>query len=153
MSGGLVTLFIGSLLASTVLPGGVEGLLYYLVQAQYHALYLLTVATAGNTIGGIITYGMGALLARGLARTAWHTRVMRGFQLTPRALQRVRKWGVPALLLSWLPLIGDPLCLAAGYIGLRFWVSATMILLGKLFRYAVLLWLYTQPWASVAVGG
>ena len=75
MQAGLVSLFVGSLLASTVVPGGVEVLLYYLYDSgDYSIMSLLLVATAGNTIGGIITFLMGMLLHRGLAGFRWHQR-------------------------------------------------------------------------------
>ena len=106
-------------------------------------------ATAGNTIGGIITFFMGELLDRGMTRVGWYGRVQRFFRLRENALERMRKYGVVALFFSWLPIVGDPLCLAAGYLRLPFWPSALMILIGKFARYSVLLWIYAQPWASV----
>ena len=54
-------------------------------------------------------------------------------------MSRLRTWGSPALLLSWLPLVGDPLCFAAGYLRLPFALSLLFIALGKIARYAVLL--------------
>lgn len=135
----LISLFVGSLLASTILPGGVEVLLYALVESGNHSsLSLLATATVGNTLGGLITYAAGLLLGRGLARVSWG----RHFQLKQPALDRVRRWGAPCLLFSWMPLVGDPLCLAAGYLRLGFWPSAAMIAVGKFARYLVLLWLF-----------
>ena len=145
MDTGLIALFIGSLLASTLLPGGVEVLLYYLYQSGEHRFgSLLGVATLGNTLGGIITYFMGVVVYQGLAGFAWHQRIERWFKLEDAALSRVKRWGVPALFFSWMPIIGDPLCLAAGYLRLPTWYSISMIFIGKLARYAVLLWLFSQ---------
>ncbi len=136
---------MGSLLASTLLPGGVEVLLYYLFQsAEYSLVVLLGVATFGNTLGGIITYFIGVVLQRGLAEFSWHQRIQRAFKLEDSALLRVRKWGVPVLFFSWMPIIGDPLCLAAGYLRLALWPSIGMILISKFVRYAVLLELFAQ---------
>ncbi len=147
---GLTSLFAGSLLASTIVPGGVEVLLYYMsTSGDYHWWPLLITATAGNTIGGIITFFMGDLLDRGMTRVGWYGRVQRFFKLSENALEKIRKYGVGALFFSWLPIIGDPLCLAAGYLRLPFWSSALMILIGKFARYSVLLWIYAQPWATV----
>ena len=141
MSGGLISLFFGSLLASTLMPGGVEGLLYFMVrEADYSFVSLLVTASAGNTLGGVITFGVGMLLHLGIAEAGWQQRLDRWFKLEPKSLERVRKWGAPALLFSWLPVIGDPICLAAGYVRLRFWPSVLMIALGKIGRYVVLLW-------------
>ncbi|MGI9318630.1 MAG: YqaA family protein [bacterium] len=141
MSAGLVSLFFGSLLASTLVPGGVEGLLYYMVQQADHSfMSLLVTASVGNTIGGVITFGVGALLHLGIAEAGWQQRLDRWFKLETKSVERVRTWGTPALLLSWLPVIGDPICLAAGYLRLRFWPSVLMIALGKIGRYIVLIW-------------
>jgi len=140
---GLLSLFIGSLLASSVLPGGVEVLLYALVESgAYSSTALLAVATVGNTLGGLTTYAVGVLLRRGLAHLSWGRQLQRRFQLTPAALARVRRWGTPCLLFSWMPVVGDPLCLAAGYLKLAFWPSAAFIAVGKFLRYLALLWLF-----------
>ncbi len=145
MSSGLIWLFIGSLLASTLVPGGVEVLLYSLYQSgQHDVITLLLVATVGNTLGGIITWWVGVFLYRGLAHTGWHRRIGSVFKLKDTSLDRVRKWGVPALLFSWMPVVGDPLCLAAGYLRLPFWPCAAMILIGKLARYTALLAIFPQ---------
>lgn len=145
MSSGLVTLFFGSLLASTLVPGGVEGLLYYLVRDTDNSfLALLITASAGNTLGGVITFWVGLLLRVGVTEAGWQQRLDRWFKLEPKSLDRVRKWGTPALLLSWLPVVGDPICLAAGYLRLHFWSSVVMIALGKIGRYVVLIWALQQ---------
>ncbi len=150
MIASMVSLFIGSLLASTLLPGGVEVLLYYLQQSGAHNIIaLLSVATLGNTLGGIITYIMGRLIRTGLSATRRQQRIEKWFRLNTHSLKRVNKWGVAALFFSWMPIIGDPLCLAAGYLRLNLWSSIAMIFIGKLARYSVLLWLYTQPWSQV----
>jgi len=140
MDYGLLSLFFGSFLASTVVPGGVEGLLYLMVQQGYQFSPLFMIATVGNTLGGVVTWWMGTLLRKGLK----NTRVARWFTLTPRAIARVSKFGPAALLLSWMPIIGDPICVAAGYLSLRFWPCFIAILIGKAARYLVLLyWLFT----------
>ena len=149
MTTGLISLFIGSLLASTLVPGGVEVLLYYLVQSGDYTLFsLLVIATAGNTLGGIITFAMGVLIHRGLSGSIWESRIQRWFRLEEKSLARVQRWGIYALFFSWMPVIGDPLCLAGGYLRLATWPSIAMIFLGKFVRYAVLLWIYVQPWAQ-----
>ncbi len=147
---GLASLFLGSLLASTLLPGGVEILLYYLLHGGGQPWpALLAVATIGNSLGGGITYLMGRMLYGGIAMTRWHGRIERAFRLDEHSMNRVKRWGVPALFFSWLPVVGDPLCLAGGYLRLPVWRSMLMICAGKFARYCVLLWLYSQPWAAV----
>lgn len=142
---GLVSLFLGSLLVSTLVPGGVEGLLLVMVQQQsHHWLSLFLVATVGNTLGGAVTFLAGMLLARTVHTGAPESRIGRWFRLDATALDRVRRFGSPVLLLSWMPVIGDPLCLAGGFIGLRLRTSLLMIALGKAARYLVLLWILHQ---------
>jgi membrane protein YqaA with SNARE-associated domain len=58
-----------------------------------------------------------------------------------KALQRISYFGSPVLLLSWLPVVGDPLCLAAGWAGVKLRVAILFIGLGKGLRYAALVWL------------
>ena len=143
---GLLSLFIGSVLASSVLPGGVEVLLYAMVDGGYRSLVLLVVATVGNTIGGVTTFAVGVLLHHGVdkvsPKSAMLRRIIARFRLSENALTRVQRFGAPCLLLSWLPIIGDPLCLAAGYLRLAFWRCALAICAGKFLRYLVLLYLF-----------
>lgn len=97
-------------------------------------LALWGIATLGNTAGGLINWLLGAWI------------VERWPKLTPRKTRQqqavvwLRRWGYPALLLSWLPLVGDPLCLAAGWLRINFLRSFVFIFVGKGLRYAVLLW-------------
>ncbi|MCG8489604.1 MAG: VTT domain-containing protein [Chromatiales bacterium] len=100
---------------------------------QLHLLWLT--ATLGNTLGGLSSWLIGWWLAkrfpgRGLKKESQH-----------RALERIRRYGSPALLLSWLPVVGDPLCLAAGWSGVRLKLAAIYIGTGKGLRYALLIWL------------
>ena len=140
-----MSLFIGSLLASTLVPGGVEGLLLVMVKEQLYGMpSLFLVATICNTLVGIITFLIGMLLAGGLRYGRPHPRLERWFSVENKALGRIRRYGSPALLFSWMPVVGDPLCLAAGFLGLRFWPSALMIAAGKAARYLVLLWILQQ---------
>ncbi|OQX32148.1 MAG: hypothetical protein B0D96_07365 [Candidatus Sedimenticola endophacoides] len=127
-------LFTSSLLASTLLPGGSEAVLAY-TAAQQSAppLLLWLAATLGNTLGGLTSWGIGWWLlrrfpGRGLQRPGHR-----------RALERIRRHGSPLLLLSWLPVVGDPLCLAAGWSGIRLLPALLFIALGKGVRYALLL--------------
>ena len=128
----LWSLFASGFIASTLLPGGSELLLLYLLDGAAHPAWLLvTVATLGNTLGGLVTWGMGWWVAR-----RWPLR-----HLGPRQRQAQRwmaGYGYPALLLSWLPLIGDPLCFVSGWLRMRWLPAALLILAGKAARYGVL---------------
>lgn len=132
---GLGGLALSAFLSSTLLPGSSELVLLLLArQGSWHPQALLWTAALANTLGAMTTYGVGWLAAVGVRGTA---------RIDPdvRALERLRRWGYPALLLSWVPLIGDALCLAAGWLRLRWLPVALLLWAGKFARYGVLLWL------------
>ena len=132
LSGGPLGLFIGSLLAATLLPGGSEALLVWeLQQSPEETTLLWAVATLGNTLGGLSSWLIGWWLARRFPGRGLRDERQR------KALQRVARYGSPALLLSWLPIIGDPLCLAAGWSGVRLLPATLFMLVGKAIRYGV----------------
>lgn len=133
---GLWGLFVSAFISSTLLPGGSEALLLALaVSASHDKLSLLLVATAGNTLGGMTSWLIGWWLAR-----RYPPENISGHKYE-QAVLRVRRWGSPALLFSWLPVIGDPLCVAAGWLRIHPLWALVLITLGKGGRYAVLLWL------------
>lgn len=131
-------LFLSSFISSTVFPGGSEVVLVLLANnPQYDPWLLLGIASLGNTLGGLSTWLLGYLLARHLPIEQ---------QLSParqRAVTRLRTWGSPALLLSWLPVVGDTLCFAAGYLRMPFFASLLFLALGKTARYAILIMAFT----------
>jgi len=127
-------LFLSAFVSSTLFPGGSEVALGVLAAQREHAPWLLlTIATTGNTLGAVTTWLLGYLLARRLSPDARLSDRQR------RAVEHARKWGSPILLLSWLPVVGDPLCFAAGYLRLSFLASLLFIALGKAARYAAIL--------------
>ncbi len=133
LSGGPLGLFVGSFLASTLLPGGSEAMLLWELQQTPESVILLWgVATLGNTLGGLSSWLIGWWLARRFPNKGLQEERQR------KALERVARYGSPVLLLSWLPVIGDPLCLAAGWSGVRPLPATFYIGLGKALRYAVL---------------
>ncbi len=133
---GLLGLFISSFISSTLLPGGSEAVLAALrINDAHDPLSLLAVATAGNTLGGLSSWLIGFLIAR-----RWPTQKL----LKPeqrRASNWLEKHGSPILLLSWLPIVGDPLCLVAGWLKINFWAALFFIAIGKAARYGVILML------------
>lgn len=127
-------LFLSAFISSTLFPGGSEVVLGALATQRAHDPWLLlAIATLGNTLGALTTWLLGWLLAR---RVPLETHLSGRQQ---RAVQRLRHWGSPALLLSWLPVVGDPLCFAAGYLRLPFLASLAFIALGKGARYGAIL--------------
>jgi membrane protein YqaA with SNARE-associated domain len=120
----LWTLFAGSFLAATLLPGGSEAVLFGVLKAHPQQMWLaLAVATLGNTLGGLSSYLLGHFIPQ---------------KAELKGLDRVKKYGASILLLSWVPLIGDPLCVAAGWLRLNPWLSALCIAAGKFARYWVI---------------
>ena len=120
----LYALFISSFAGATLLPGGSEAVLFAVLKVYPETLWVpLVIATIGNTLGGMVTFGMGWLLPQ--------TQQL-------KHVEKVRRYGTPALLLAWVPLIGDALCLAAGWLRLNWWQSALFMASGKFARYWVI---------------
>lgn len=117
----LLGLFLASFLAATLLPGGSEAALLLVLHAEPGLVGVaLAVATLGNTLGGMSSYLIGRFLPR----------APQG-----RAAGLAQRWGSPSLLLAWAPLIGDALCVAAGWVRLDWRHAAGFMALGKLVRY------------------
>lgn len=122
---GLAGVALASFLAATLLPGGSEAvLLAFAVAHPEQRVTALLLATLGNTLGGLTTYGLGRLLP-GRADLS---------RLAP-----VRRHGAPLLVLAWLPLVGDALCAAAGWLRLPWLPCLSWMALGKGARYLALL--------------
>ena len=134
----LLSLFISAFISSTLFPGGSELGLIYLAQQQDIALWLLIlVASAGNTLGGMTSWGLGRLLA-----VRYPAKVLKK-PSHQKALYRLERYGSALLLLSWLPLIGDPLCVAAGWLRINVCLSLIFIGLGKTLRYLFVIYLFS----------
>ncbi len=117
-------LFISSLLSATLLPGGSELVLLGVLKLHPDLLWpAIALGTLGNTLGGMITLGMGWLLP--LKQQLKH-------------VENLRRYGTPALLLAWVPIIGDALCLSAGWLKLNPWYAALFMATGKFLRYLVI---------------
>ena len=130
----LLGLFFSAFLSSTILPGSSEVLLVALAtQSDVSSSNLLAVATVGNTLGGMSSWLLGWIIALRYPLTTLSKAAHR------RAVDRVRQWGSPILLLSWVPILGDPLCVAAGWLRVS-WLGALLFIgLGKALRYWAIL--------------
>ncbi|AMO38402.1 putative Inner membrane protein YqaA [Thauera humireducens] len=125
----LGSLLVSAFLAATLLPGGSEAALAGLLLLRPElTLPAILLATLGNTAGGMSTYALGRLLPRK--------------ELPPR-LELVRRYGSVSLVLSWLPLLGDGLCAAAGLLRLNGFACLVWMAIGKGARYLVLAWALT----------
>jgi len=127
------TLFGSALLSSTLFPGGSEALLLYRLHLGADPLASVLTATAGNVLGSLITYGMGRF-----GRKAVQRRSEKTDQHIASAERWFNRFGRPSLLLAWLPVVGDPLCLVAGVLRVSVISFLILVTLGKLARYAAL---------------
>ena len=119
----LWTLFASSFLAATLLPGGSEAVLFGVIRLHPQQLgAAIAVATLGNTLGGMSSYLIGRVIPQ---------------KETIKGIDWVRRFGAAALLLAWVPVIGDPLCVAAGWLRVNPWLSAFSMAIGKLARYMI----------------
>ena len=130
-------LFISAFISSTIAPGGSEAVLAYMIASGHYQVELIViVATIGNTLGAMTTWGLGILTAK---RFPVATLLSANKQ---KALNMVREKGIWTLFFTWLPVIGDALCFAGGWLKLPFLQACFIILLGKLGRYAVIAWMF-----------
>ena len=139
---GLATVFVVSLVSATLLPVGSEAAVFGLVKLNPAMFWpAVLVATAGNTVGGAISWWMGFGAERVVERVTHESKYAH-----PRALRWLERFGPKACLLSWLPFVGDPLCAVAGWLRLAFWPCVAYMAIGKFARYltmtAALLWFF-----------
>lgn len=137
---GLSTVFLIAFVSATLLPLGSEPAVFGLVKLNPDLFWpALVVATVGGTLGGALTWWMGY----GAERAYEH---MTHKHPDGRALRWLRRHGAKTCLLSWLPIVGDPLCAVAGWLELPFWPCVTYMAIGKFGRYfvltAALLWVF-----------
>ncbi|NMM21611.1 MAG: DedA family protein [Rhodoferax sp.] len=126
---GLSTVFVVSFISATLIPLGSEPVVFGLVKLN-PALFWPTilVATAGNTLGGAVTWAMGLASHKVVDRYQHSKHHL-------RALDWLERIGPKACLLAWLPGIGDPLCAVAGWLKLPFWPCLAYMAIGKFARY------------------
>lgn len=129
---GLSTVFLVSFISATLLPLGSEPAVFGLIKINPEFFWAaILVATAGNTLGGGVSWWMG-LGAHKMVDKA------RGNATEVRALQWLERFGPRACLMSWLPVVGDPLCAVAGWLKLPFWPCLAYMAAGKFLRYLVM---------------
>ena len=111
-------------LSATILPGSSE-IVLFAVLAKFPNLFWqsIVVATIGNTLGGLTSYAIGRIFPS---------------KVEGRVLAWLKSHGVWVLLLSWVPLIGDALCVAAGWLRINAWLVLLMLAVGKCARYLAL---------------
>ena len=130
-------LFLAAFLAATILPMQSEAALVGLILAGRQPVALLLLAASiGNVLGSLTNWVLGRFIER-FAKRKW-------FPASPAALERARRhyarWGHWSLLLSWLPIIGDPLTVVAGMLREPLWRFLALVTIAKVTRYALLTW-------------
>jgi membrane protein YqaA with SNARE-associated domain len=143
---GLSTVFVVALLSATLLPMGSEPVVFGLVSLNPGLFWpAIGVATLGNTLGGGISWAMGYGAHQAIDRA-------RGSATHLRALAWLERFGPKACLLSWLPVVGDPLCAVAGWLRFPLLPCLLYMAIGKFLRYwlmtSLLLWAVPLPWSA-----
>ena len=131
-----ITLFTVAFLSATLLPLGSEALLLYDISQQHTLLLLWMVATVGNTLGAMLNYWLGLKGEAYLERKRY---------LSAEKMEKARimfdKYGGWTLLLSWAPIIGDPLTFVAGVLRYDFKIFGIIVFIAKGLRYAAIIFL------------
>lgn len=135
LTGGYLGLFVAAFLAATILPAQSElGLAALHLSGQFSLPLLVLVASVGNTLGGIVNWFIG----RGIE----HFKRRKWFPASQAQLESARRWyakyGWWSLLLSWAPIIGDPITLVAGLLREPLWRFVLVVGFAKTARYTIL---------------
>ena len=139
MIDGYLALFLSALGAATILPFSSEAVLIALLQSgEYDTSLLLFAASAGNISGSVINWILGFNLLK-LKQRSWFPFNEKSIE---RASQQFRHYGVLSLLFAWVPIIGDPLTLIAGFFKTPFLLFLLLVSIGKVGRYLVLTGLF-----------
>lgn len=132
---GYLGLVAVSFVAATLVPVSSEVVVVVMAALGYNGWLLLVCATIGNYLGAVTNYYVGKY-----GGTFVLARLIR---LKPAALEKTRaiysKWGTPVLVLSWVPVVGDPLTVVAGVVEVHIGVFSCWVIMGKMLRYAAIL--------------
>lgn len=137
---GYFGLFLASFLAATILPFSSEILLSIMIAGSFDLASCLIVATLGNWLGGMSSYGLGWL-----GKWEWLEKyfgVKR--EKVENSKKHIDKWGSLIALLTWLPVLGDPLAIGLGFFRTNIYLVSFWMFIGKLGRY--LAWAYLTYW-------
>jgi len=127
----LLALFFTSFAAATLIPMPSEAALWgYLILHPDGAVLAVTVATVGNTLGGMTTYAYGFLVPKDMES-----------RVSEKAAKQLRRFGAPLTFFAWLPIVGDGLCAAAGWLRIRWWAALAFMAAGRLARYVAIVFL------------
>ena len=140
---GLTSVFLIAFVSATLVPLGSEPAVFAVIKANPAMFWpAILVATVGNTLGGVLNYGIG-----------YRAKIAFAKERQSRWFGWLRRFGAKTMLLSWVPGVGDPLCTLAGWLHLPFWPSVMYMAIGKFARYltmtAVLLYVPDGFWKRV----
>lgn len=135
---GYLGLFLGTLLAATILPFSSEIILTGLLIAGYDPWVCFIVATLGNSLGSVITYFMGRLIP--------YEKALRKLKIKEERINQsgnfINKYGVWTALFSWVPLIGDALVFLLGANKVNFLKTILLVFIGKAIRFGIVILLF-----------
>ena len=134
---GFTGLFLASFLAATVLPFSSEALLTLMMARHFDPVTCIVVASMGNWLGGMSSYGLGRL-----GKWKW---IEKYWRIKKASIEkwhdRLNRYGAVFAFLSWMPVVGDVFAVGLGFLKSNIWVVAVFMLAGKAARYAVWAWL------------
>jgi len=135
---GYLGVFIAGFLAATILPFSSESLLAVALLNGFDPIICLIIITSGNWIGSITTYGIGYL-----GKFDW---IENYFKISREKIEKTKsyliKYGTLLALFAWVPIIGDVFALTLGYFKINFILTALFMLIGKFFRYLLIVFLF-----------
>ncbi|MDU4485551.1 MAG: YqaA family protein [Enterobacter sp.] len=130
----LASLFASSFLSATLLPGNSEVVLVAMLLSGVSQPWLLVlIATMGNSLGGLTNVILGRFFPL-REKSRWQE----------KAVGWLKRYGAATLLLSWMPVIGDLLCLLAGWMRISWGPVLFFLCLGKALRYVLVAWATLQ---------
>ena len=134
---GFTGLFLLTFLSATILPILSEAFLLAMLAKDFDPMTCLTIATIGNSLGGITNYGIGKL-----GNPKWLQKLGINELKLQKYNRNIAKYGSWLALLSWIPLIGDPLVIGLGFFRVSFTKVLILLVLGKFLRYLLIVGFY-----------
>jgi len=136
----LISLFFICLGAATLLPGGSEAYFLYKLNESPNLIYTsLFIASTGNTLGSFINYLLGKYLRNFALKKSYFKQ-----NSIQKATKLFEKYGFISLLLSWTPIIGDPITFVAGIFRYNWWKFLGIVFIAKFVRYGILMYIYIK---------
>lgn len=139
---GYAGLFFASFLAATIVPFSSDAVVVSMVAGGYDPFWSITIATIGNTLGGLSSYGLGWI-----GKWDWIEKYLRIKKEKLEKMQvRISKYTGLAAFLTWLPIVGDVIAVALGLLKINVYKVTIFMTAGKLARYIVIVYLWDMLW-------